>query len=351
MDGPIGSSDDCVKTVSGRAPARWAQRRLDGVLDGTDKCFDRNEWVSEIILHHYPQSPMAEKARLALGFKRLNWRSVEVPRLPPKPDLMPLTGGYRRVPVMQVGADIYCDTQCITRELERRHHVPSFFPGQSHGVASALSRWSDSSLFEQAVHIVIGSGLETMPADWIRDRTGLMFGPEMDPKDLQADIPHIAAQMRAQLGWINGCLEDQAFILGEKPSLPDLALYPLIWALRARWTQGPEMFSRLEALEAWETRVAAIGHGRAQNMVATEALEVARKSEITTPEQDDPYDTQGIIPGMEVAVRPMGSGKEPGVTGIVRCVGADDIAVLHEGEQVGTICIHFPRAGYRVSPA
>ena len=76
--------------------------------------------MSEIILHNYPESPVAEKVRIALGIKGLEWLSVKIPRIPPKPLLMPLTGGYRRTPVMQIGADIYCDSQCIIRELERR---------------------------------------------------------------------------------------------------------------------------------------------------------------------------------------------------------------------------------------
>ena len=78
--------------------------------------------MTEIVFHHYPQSPVAEKVRVVFGIKQLHWRSVEIPRIPPKPDLMPLTGGYRRTPVLQVGADIYCDSQCIMRELERRFH-------------------------------------------------------------------------------------------------------------------------------------------------------------------------------------------------------------------------------------
>lgn len=73
--------------------------------------------ASEIIFHAYPQSPVAEKVRVAFGIKGLAWRSVEIPRLPPKPMLTALTGGYRRTPVMQIGADIYCDSQCIIREL------------------------------------------------------------------------------------------------------------------------------------------------------------------------------------------------------------------------------------------
>ena len=34
---------------------------------------------SELILHHYPQSPFSEKTRLILGHKRLEWRSVIIP--------------------------------------------------------------------------------------------------------------------------------------------------------------------------------------------------------------------------------------------------------------------------------
>lgn len=75
--------------------------------------------MSELILHHYPTSPFAEKARLLLGFKQLSWRSVMIPPVMPKPDLVALTGGYRKTPVLQVGADVYCDTALIARRLEQ----------------------------------------------------------------------------------------------------------------------------------------------------------------------------------------------------------------------------------------
>ena len=69
--------------------------------------------MTDIILHNYPQSPVAEKARIAFGIKGLAWHSVVIPRLAPKPNLTKLTGGYRRTPVMHIGADIYFDSQCI----------------------------------------------------------------------------------------------------------------------------------------------------------------------------------------------------------------------------------------------
>jgi glutathione S-transferase len=86
--------------------------------------FRRNLMTDEIILHQYWQSPFTEKVRVVLGMKGLAWRSVEQPSIMPKPELTPLTGGYRRIPVMQIGADIYCDSQVILRELERRYPGP-----------------------------------------------------------------------------------------------------------------------------------------------------------------------------------------------------------------------------------
>jgi glutathione S-transferase len=55
--------------------------------------------MSEIILHHYPESHFAEKIRRILAYKGRPWRGVEQPFMMPKPDLIPLTGGNRRIPV------------------------------------------------------------------------------------------------------------------------------------------------------------------------------------------------------------------------------------------------------------
>ncbi len=307
--------------------------------------------MSEIILHHYPPSPMAEKARLAIGFKGLPWHSVEVPRLPPKPDLFPLTGGYRRVPVMQIGADIYCDTHCILTELEKRSATPTFFPSANPGAALALARWSDDRLFYQAVRIAVAATLESMPPEWVSDRMQLMFGPDQTAEDLQQQMPNTAAQLCAQLGWIDQQLAHNAFVLGDEPSLPDFSIYPIPWVLRARWPSATEAFSQFANLVAWEARMAAIGHGEATEMQSADAIATALACEPETPEQGEPNDPQGLAPGMKVKVCPADAFIEPEVEGILRFVDSDRIGLLHENERVGTICLNFPRVGYRVSPA
>src|ERR1700689_2742203 len=110
-----------------------------------------------IILHHFETSPFSEKIRVIFGLKSLDWTSVVISRIMPKPDLMPLTGGYRRTPVMQIGADVFCGTQVIIREIERRFPSPTLFPPGAAGVPWALSSWTDRALFQNTANLVFGT--------------------------------------------------------------------------------------------------------------------------------------------------------------------------------------------------
>lgn len=306
--------------------------------------------MSEIILHHYPQSPVSEKVRVGLGLKGLAWRSVEAPRLPPKPDLTALTGGYRRAPVLQIGADIYCDSQCILRELQRRFPEPTFYPGGSDGMVWGISRWTDTEVFTLAIKVVLGANADQLPEAFAKDRGRLYLGPQWDLKKEQADLPHIIAQLRTHLGWMDQRLATgRRFMLGDDPGLPDALVYYLAWFLRGRWEGGPGLLAQFPALEAWEKRVQAIGHGKQSDMTAAEALEIARSSRHTTPEQGDPDDPQGLKPGMQVSVAPDPYDDDPPVTGSVRLVDRERIAILREDPRAGSVCVHFPRAGYRVT--
>ena len=305
--------------------------------------------MAEVILHHYPQSPVSEKVRVGLGIKGLAWRSVEIPRVPPKPDLMPLTGGYRRTPTLQVGADVYCDSQCILRELERRFPKPSFTPGGADGMVWGVSRWTDGRLFDLMVMVVLGAAADDLPEAFAKDRARLYLGPDGDLKKAQADLPHLTAQIRAQLGWIDQRLATgRRFILGDQPGLPDALAYYLVWFLRGRWDHGPAFLAQFPSLEAWESRVREIGHGTSTDLNAGDALEIARAATPETPERGDPDDPQGLMPGQTVAVRPEGDGGDPDVEGRVRLVERETIALLRDDPRVGAVCVHFPRAGYRV---
>ena len=216
--------------------------------------------MSSIILHHYPMSTFSEKVRLACGLKRLSYAQVEVPIASPKPELVALTGGYRRAPVMQIGADVYCDSHLILRHLERLHPEPTLFPDGSEGPASALSWWAERFIFMPALAFIAFINGDLYAPDFIAERR--RFGYTLDREELRPEMGRTIEQLGAHLTWLGRCLADgRPFLLGDHVSAADLAAYPSLWFL-AKWG-GEETARRLPvaALRPWVERVAAIGHG------------------------------------------------------------------------------------------
>ena len=305
--------------------------------------------MSDIILHHYPPSPVSEKVRVVLGIKGLDWRSVTIPRLPPKPDLMPLTGGYRLTPVMQVGADVYCDSQCIIRAIEHLHPEPTLYPGGAGGMAWGVGRWTDGLLFSSILEIVFADAGDDMPDDFKADRGPLYFGPEFDLGAIKAKLTETLVEVRAQFGWMDERLAARDFMLGAEPGLPDALCYYLVWFIRGRYSKGPEFLRPFSNLLEWEKRVEAIGHGRPTDMDAKEALAVAKAAQPEAQENAKPDDLAGLAPGDRVGVEPTHVSGCPTVSGQILRIDAQAITLAREDDQVGAVAVHFPRVGYRVT--
>ena len=162
--------------------------------------------AQSIILHHFQTSPYSEKIRLALRMKNLGWAAVEIPVIMPKPDLVPLTGGYRRTPVMQIGADIFCDTSIMLIELEKRFQIPALnLPGHE-GLSRMVSAWTDGRWFQTSVAVIFGTVGDHLPQEFIDDRTK-MSGREFDVEAMKAAAPVMKDQWRSQLLWIEERLE------------------------------------------------------------------------------------------------------------------------------------------------
>lgn len=300
----------------------------------------------QIILHDYPQSPVSEKVRVVLGMKGLCWKSVKIPRLPPKPNLIPLTGGYRLTPVMQIGADIYCDTKCIIRELDRRFPEPPLFPGGLTSLSWGVMQWTDGPLFQDILKVSLVEMSASMPQEFLDDRGPLYFGPGFSLDEVKAKYSDCLANVRVQFGWINEGLKYSNFISGTEPSLHDALVYYLVWFLRDRMADGELFLQQFPYLEAWEKRVKAIGHGTSESLVDLEALEIARVSEVKTVEQADTGSPLGLLVGDTVTIQPDTGG--PQVEGLLHSLSADHISILREDEKVDQVCIHFPIIGYSI---
>ena len=306
--------------------------------------------ASEIILHHFAQSPFSEKVRVVFGLKNIAWTSVRISRIMPRPDLMPLTGGYRRTPVMQIGADIYCDTQCIIRELERRFPEPTLFPSGHEGLGWATAMWTDRSFFQNTVNLVFGSLADKVPQDFIADRETLR-GAKFDVPAMTSAIPQMRDQFRSHVQWIETQLSDgRSWTGGDKPGLCDVNAYMNIWYVRAHLQNADDMLAEFDHTRAWEARMRAIGHGRSSEISSREALEIATSASPQTAERSDPNDPNGRKPGDRVEVVPDDYGKIK-VNGEIVALSSQHIAIRRHDPGAGEVVVHFPRAGFLVLPA
>ena len=303
--------------------------------------------MTDIILHHYDTSPYAEKVRTGLGLKGLAWASVELPQIMPKPNLTALTGGYRKTPVLQIGADIYCDSQLIMRELERRHPTPSFYPA-GRGAADALAWWAEKTMFLPAVSIAFAKRPEVLPKGFLEDRAKFS-GRNIDPVVMLAAVPNQLDQLRAHFDWLDQTLADgRSFLQGRAVGLSDLAAYHPVWYLRQNFGSAAAPLDGFPRLLSWAERVAAIGHGRRSPMTAEQALDVARTATSIAKASTDAKDPIGRKPGQIVSVTPDDTGRDP-VIGELVTSGIDEIVIRRRDPAIGEVCVHFPRAGFVVT--
>ena len=303
--------------------------------------------MSDLILHHYDISPYAEKIRLCFGLKGLAWRSVIVPMVLPKPDLMPLTGGFRRTPVLQIGADIYCDTLRIAMELDRRRPEPPLLPGDGNGFDGILATWAERVLMWPTARYVTGMNRGALSEPFFRDRSEMRGHPTPTMEQVAAGLPHQEGQLHLMLGWVEDLLGDERlYVPGRTPRLADFALYQRLWWLRALDGKAAHVLDGCLRIRDWMARIAAIGHGERSELTPREALRIASDA---TPVDDPPgVASDGLQPGSRVRVAAEDFALDP-VEGEVVHATREAIAVRREDPIVGAVHVHFPRLGYEVT--
>ncbi len=312
--------------------------------------------MTDIILHHYPLSPFSEKVRTTLGLKRLAWRSVDVAPLPPRPLLGALTGGYRRIPVLQVGADIHCDTNAILPALERLQPSPSLYPEGWEGLARGMAFAWERQVWIPTIGVLVHYIGDALPPEFIKDRKEGYLGIDISKAAMAPDLAHHRQVLQAQYAWLRQALESAGsrghdFLFGATPSALDLACWQTTSLLRKNAPPEVDALVGFQGLEAWYGRIAAIGHGRPTDMTPEEALAVAqaaRPMPVTHLRPDG--DPGGLKPGASVTVTPDDNARVP-VTGTLVAASAALVVIHRHDPQAGDLHLHFPRLGFDVMPA
>ncbi len=303
--------------------------------------------MPEVILHQYDTSPFSEKVRICLGIKGLAWCAVDQPVIMPKPDLVPLTGGYRRIPVMQIGADIYCDSQLIVRELDRRFPEKPLFPSGHEGLANAVEQWCDKALFQSAVMAIFGSIGDAVDPAFVKDREALS-GQPFNVAAMKALAPFAVTQIKAHAALLAQQLTDgRDFFAGTDPCLADAAAYYNVWFVRTFAPGLADRFDDLVGFDAWYDRVAAIGHGKREAMTAAAALEIAASA---PPEIIATLPADEGLSGKTVSLAATDYGRDP-ISGTFVGSTQYSLTVARSEPGLGAVNVHVPRLGYSVTPA
>lgn len=306
-----------------------------------------------LILHHYPSSPFSEKVRLMLGYKNIPWKSVVIPMISPKPDLLALTGGYRKTPVLQIGADIYCDTALIADVLEHIEPMPALYPEPSKGMARTLAQWADTTLFwtSMAYNLQpkgVAQLFEHAPPEsaqaFAQDRKAMSGGMSRQrPQDA-------ASAYRSYLRRLSDMLDDRPFLLGDVPCITDFAMYHPLWFTRVRTSVLAGLLDATPAVPEWMDRMAAIGHGVMEKSSAQEAIAIAAASTPAALHDDVFQDEHGIALGSEVQVCAETFGQEP-THGQLVAATRMHYTLRRIDERAGRVHVHFPRIGYSLKAA
>jgi glutathione S-transferase len=303
--------------------------------------------MKQLILHHYPMSPFAEKIRLIFGFKNLPWSSVIIPNIMPKPDLTSLTGGYRKTPVLQIGADIYCDTALIADAIEEHAPQPTLYPGGIAGASRILAQWADSTLFWTAIpYTMQPEGLakmfEGVPPEAIKafgdDRNVFRANlPRMRPGDAIAAFSLYLERLEDTLG-------KQAYFFGAAPSIADFSIYHCLWFV-TRGGPVARILQSFPALQSWRERVAGFGHATHDRLDGAAAIKIAHDG---IPEKSlGNVDTHGIGIGDRVVVAATDTGTDP-IEGTLYGANKSRISIARDDERAGNVVVHFPRLGFEM---
>ena len=303
---------------------------------------------AKIFLHHYPVSRFSEKVRVALGYLDVSWHSVATTSIMPRPLLMPLSGGYRRIPCLQIGANVYCDTAVIVKGLLRHLKAPQAL-GHSFA-AMRIVEWADREFFG------VGTALGFSNPESMKEMLARI--PAEEAKDFLADRADLATdgaisipsaesaqrQFTQTMNDLEASLQTP-YLLGDRPTIADFSVYFTLWALGTA-SSTRELTAGFPAVNAWFDRIKSIGHGRMIRSTGNEALEHAHAMEPVLPEIE-PMLPSGIALGDRVTVRPEDYGRVP-VEGQLAACGLDEIVLARTTEQTGAVLTHFPRNHFEI---
>jgi hypothetical protein len=300
-----------------------------------------------MILHHYNLSPFSEKIRLMLGYSELAWSSAISPAMPPRPIVDPLAGGYRRIPIAQVGADIFCDTRLISSEIAILSKKPTLAKENCDKHVIDFVDHVDSAVFMSVVRqgtplksltLMIMNFTPWQAVRFMQDRAKI--GKTSSLRVSSSKAQEIVIEFKSD---IESKLASNKFLFGDEPCIADFSAYHVLWFAKKICSANP--FAKFPKASQWMNRMEKLGHGQKTKISKTEVFKVATDNSPRPIPKKMQNDT---LVGQLVEIKPSDYAKDA-VQG--KLVGISELRwiVERQTDRFGTVNVHFPRQGFELN--
>ncbi|KAF1970854.1 hypothetical protein BU23DRAFT_472970 [Bimuria novae-zelandiae CBS 107.79] len=317
------------------------------------------------ILFQYPLSIYSHRVLWYLWLRGIPYDECAQPPVMPRPDLASIGVGYRKIPIMTIGKDVYCDSRLIISKLE------SLYPNSclalqspaDAGVRKLFESWTiDGGIFANAVKLMpfwLDKGL-LQNKGFLDDRQKLMGGRRMTAEAMAAGRPEGLQHLRQAFELLETTFlaDGREWILATKePSLADIdAVWPFEWLMVDKGMRGSLPNDQFGAqayprVYAWVQRFVAEVKKRKRNISPPVALDGASMSQrvlsTDTVAENVPFDKNDPLQLQqheEVEVYPSDYGRTGKSTGQI--VGLTTTEVVIRNKQ--GLHQHFPRWNFSI---
>ena len=299
--------------------------------------------MSVPILYHYPMSPYSEKLRLTMGLLQLPWLSAQVAAYPPRAELAAVLGGYRRIPVLQIGAHMYCDTRLAFAAL--MGHESGYWVLTDRD--EALRQRAEEEVFFAVIaaaspyravqHLTRELGFSGL-LRFVRDRVAMT----RDARIVQPDVKTARDILSSFVSHLADRLTEDAFLSGREIGYLDLCCFHPLWmacqidsSITARWPS---------AVGKWFKKIQDLGHGEASPMTAQAIAAAIDEQAVFSGSVVEPP----FLAAEPVMVRPSDYARD-GSSGTLVHLDERRIVLERRPSDRGRVFLHFPRDGFEIS--
>jgi hypothetical protein len=148
---------------------------------------------------------------------------------------------------------------------------------------------------------------------------------------------------------IDDILKDSKNIISNELSYADISVGYLLWFIRGRWKNGPNILSKYKNLLRLEADINSLNdkHGF-KNMTDIEALKLAYETTPMSPIGINSNISTDLKVDHNVKIKPAVESSDPAVSGNLRYLDSSSVAINHHSIETGNIAIHFPVSGYEI---